>query len=176
LIVLSVMLCASLGVARGQDALPIEMMGGWQPGPEAYHPSRIIVRFSDAFTTSNAADSIQRLGYSVYRVADFEPTAAFPSGVRFGIVELPEEVSPDVAIFRLGDAPGILYAERDYIRYKDQVQVDAPIIPNDAHFDKMWGLHNKNCQHIDPHLPGSPVDDADIDAPEAWAVHTGTVE
>jgi len=176
LIVLSVMLCASLGVARGQDALPIEMKGGWQPGPDTYHPSRVIVRFSDAFTTNNAVDSIQQLGYSVYRVADFEPTAAFPSGVRFGIVELPEEVSPDVAIFRLGDAPGILYAERDYIRYKDQVQVDAPIIPNDAHFDKMWGLHNKNCQHIDPHLPGSPVDDADIDAPEAWAVHTGTVE
>ena len=27
---------------------------------------------------------------------------------------------------------------------------------------------------IDPVMPGDPVDDADIDAPEAWAIHTGS--
>jgi len=176
LIVLSVMLSASIGAARGQDARAIETMGGWQPGPDIYHPSRVIVRFSDALTTDAATDSIQRLGYSVYRVADFKPTAAFPSGMRLGIVDLPEEVGPDAAISTLSDAPGILYAERDYIRYKDQAQVCTPIIPNDTHFGRLWGLHNENCQYSDPRMGGSPVDNADIDAPEAWAIHTGTDE
>lgn len=91
-------------VAPGQtEAYTIdpEIRGGWQPGPDIYHPSRVIVRFSDAVTTNAATDSIQRLGYSVCQVADFKPTAAFPGGVRLGIVELPEDVSPDTAISRL---------------------------------------------------------------------------
>jgi PKD repeat protein len=155
-----------------------EIRGGWQPGPEAYHPSRVIVRFSDSVTTNAATDSIQRLGYSVYRVADFKPTAAFPSGVRFGIVELPEGVGPDTAISRLGNAPEILYAERDYIRYKDQAYMDTPIVPNDPHFARMWGLHNENLpdEYADPRLMDYAVDDADIDAPEAWAQFTGSSE
>ena len=166
-------------VAPGQtEAYTIdpEIRGGWQPGPDIYHPSRVIVRFSDAVTTNAATDSIQRLGYSVHRVADFKPTAAFPGGVRLGIVELSEEVSPDTAISRLSSAPEILYVERDYIRYKDQVHMDTPIIPSDTHFDRMWGLHNEDCQYTDPEMSGNPVDDADIDAPEAWAIHTGTGE
>lgn len=166
-------------VVPGQtDAYTIdpEIRGGWQPGPDIYHPSRVIVRFSDAFTTNAATDSIQRLGYSVYRVADFKPTAAFPSGVRFGIVELPEGVSPDAAISRLGNAPEILYAERDYIRYKYQVPMDAPVIPSDPDFAKLWGLNNEDCQFKDPRMPGEPADDADIDAPEAWALNTGSDE
>ncbi len=169
------MTCAAAGGvwATGPE---FELRGGWQPGPDIYHPSRVIVRFSDAMTTNAAVDSIERLGYSVKCVAHFKSTEAFPNGVRFGIVELPEEVSPDMAVSRLGNAPGILYAERDYIRYKDQVYMDTPIIPNDPEFAKMWGLHNENCQYKDPRMQGSPVDDADIDAPEAWAIHTGTGE
>ncbi|MDD4336840.1 MAG: S8 family peptidase, partial [Firmicutes bacterium] len=175
LILSVIMACVVVGGAWAVGP-KAELRGGWQPGPDIYHPSRVIVRFSDAVTTNAALDSVERLGYSVDRIANFELTAAFPNGVRFGIVELPEEVSPDTAISRLSNAPEILYAERDYIRYKDQVHMETPIIPNDTHFDKMWGLHNENCQYKDPEMSGNPVDDADIDAPEAWAVHTGTDE
>ena len=90
-------------------------------------------------------------------IADFGASANFPHDLRIGIVELPEGASPDTAIDRLGRAPGILYAERDYIRYKDQVYGDAPIIPNDPQFNKMWGLHNDNCQFKDPRMSGEDV-------------------
>ncbi len=152
------------------------LCGGWQPGPDTYHPNKVIVRFSDTITTNAATNSIERLGYSMYRVADFKATATFPSGAKFGIVELPERVSPESAISRLSNAPGILYAERDYICYKDQAHTDAPIVPNDTYFERMWGLHNEDCQYKDPEMSGDPVNNADIDAPEAWAVHTGTDE
>ncbi len=37
-------------------------------------------------------------------------------------------------------------------------------------------MHNENCQDKDPEMSGNPVDDADIDAPEAWAIGTGSSE
>ncbi|MDD4338018.1 MAG: S8 family peptidase, partial [Firmicutes bacterium] len=154
--------------ARG--AFP-QNLGGWQPGHEVYHQNRVIVRFADVITTEAATESIQRLGYSICHMAEFEATANFPTGVRFGIVELPEGHTPDDAVNRLSAAPGVLYAEKDYIYYRD-----APVIPNDKHFDRMWGLHNDNCQYKDPQMQGSPVDDADIDMPEAWEISTGSSE
>ncbi len=174
IISLALSLAVIAGVAQGA---PTESLrGGWQRGPDAYHPSRIIVRFSDAVSSEAASQSIAALGYSVAEIADFGASANFPHDLRIGIVELPEGASPDTAIDRLGRAPGILYAERDYIRYKDQVYGDAPIIPNDPQFNKMWGLHNDNCQFKDPRMSGDPVDDADIDAPEAWGIYTGSEE
>ena len=162
----------------GAQTIDPDIRGGWQPGPDISDPSRVIVRFADTISTNVATDLIQQLDYSLYRVVDFKPTATFPNGISFGIVELPEEVSPDTAIFRLSNTPEILYVERDYIYYKDQVHTDTPIIPTDPYFDRLWGLHNENCQCKDPRLPEGldPVDDADIDAPEAWSVHTGTGE
>ena len=145
--------------------------GGWQPGPMEYHPSRVIVRFADTITTSAATDSITRLGYSLRRTADFEPSAIFPGGLRIGIVELPDGARVDDAIIKLDAAPGILYAERDSKHY-----TDTPVFPNDTHFNRTWGLHNQNCQDKDPEMSGNPVDDADIDAPEAWAIGTGSSE
>ncbi len=155
--------------ARG--TLP-DNLGGWQPGPEAYNPGRVIVRFSDAITAEAATESIQRLGYSISRVAEFKATANFPIGARFGIVELPEGYTPDNAVNALNALPGIMYAQKDWIYYLDS----APVIPNDKHFDKMWGLHNENCQYRDPEMQGDPIDDADIDMPEAWVISTGSEE
>jgi hypothetical protein len=82
----------------GAQTIDHEIRGGWQLGPEAYHPSRVIVRFADTISTNAAVDSIQHLGYSLHRIADFKATAAFPSGVRIGIVELPENETPDAAV------------------------------------------------------------------------------
>ena len=79
LILSAVMTCTAVGNVLAKQAEP---HGGWQPGPDVYHPNRVIVRFSDAVTTNAAVDSIQQLGYSVYEIADFKPTSAFPHGVR----------------------------------------------------------------------------------------------
>jgi len=158
--------------AQGQGAQPGR--GGWQTHEEAYHPSRVIVRFADAVRAQDAEDAVSRLGYSLLRTARFEPSAAFPNGVRFGIVELPKGESVENALGKLGAAPGIMYAEKDFMRYRDQ----SPVIPNDPRFPEMWGLQNQDLppELKDPMMSGDPVDDADIDMPEAWARHTNSQE
>jgi len=155
----------------GAHTIDPEIRGGWQPGPEAYHPSRVIVRFRDSITTEAATDCIERLGYSLYRVASFKPTASFPNGVRFGIVELPEGANTEDAMLQLDSMPGILYAERDVLQY-------PAAIPNDPRFPELWGLNNHNLpdEYRDPEMEDDPVDDADIDAPEAWELYTGSDE
>ena len=56
-------------------------------------------------------------------------------------------------------SPDIMYAEPNYL-----LQVDA--LPNDPRFDELWGLNNTG------HSGGTF--DADIDAPEAWNLTTGS--
>lgn len=148
--------------------------GGWQPGPDSYHPSRVIVRFQDTVSAEVASESVGRLGYTLGPVAEFEPSASLPGGLRIGVINLPSKETPDAAVDKLSRIPGIAYAERDYVRYKDQAVMDSPIMPNDSNFSQMWGLHNQNCQYVDPRMGGTPVDDADIDAPEAWGIFTGS--
>ena len=63
------------------------------------------------------------------------------------------------ALLTYNRTAGILYAEPDY-----QVKAFATI-PNDARFSELWGMHNTG------QTGGTP--DADIDAPEAWALNTG---
>ena len=54
--------------------------GGWQTGPELYHPQRILVRFADLVTAEAAVESLENLGYALRDVVDFRPSAQFPAG------------------------------------------------------------------------------------------------
>lgn len=64
------------------------------------------------------------------------------------------------AVTRLaGMKKNVRYAEPDYV-------MSADVLPNDASFSELWGLHNTGQT--------SGVSDADIDAPEAWNVVTGS--
>jgi alpha-tubulin suppressor-like RCC1 family protein/subtilisin family serine protease len=75
-----------------------------------------------------------------------------------------DTVSKAVAQFTQ-EASTIAYAEPDYIVY--------PVAtPNDTDFGKLWGLHNTG-QAIPPG-GATGTADADIDAPEAWDVFTGS--
>ena len=68
-------------------------------------------------------------------------------------------ISVKNALEKLRKNPAVLYAEPDYI-------VSKAGIPNDARFDELWGMHNTGQT--------GGVDDADIDAPEAWDISTGS--
>jgi large repetitive protein len=69
----------------------------------------------------------------------------------------------DAAIAKLRQDPRVRYAEPNHI-----VTIDS--VPNDPSFGNTWGLNNTG-QTING-SPGTP--DADIDAPEAWNVTTGS--
>jgi subtilisin family serine protease len=58
-----------------------------------------------------------------------------------------------------GDAPGVVYVEPDFV-------VTPTIAPDDPSFSQLWGLSNTG--------QSGGVVDADIDAPEAWSITTGS--
>ncbi len=78
-------------------------------------------------------------------------------------VRLPEGVTVKDAIARYRAHPDVVYAEPNYIVHALQ---DAQATPNDPQFGTLWGLHNTGQSG------GTP--DADIDAPEAWNITTGS--
>jgi subtilisin family serine protease len=78
---------------------------------------------------------------------------------------LAHTVSGDVstAIAKLQQDPRVRYAEPNFV-------IEADALPNDPSFGNDWGLNNTG-QAVNG-SPGTP--DADIDAPEAWNVTTGS--
>jgi thermitase len=86
------------------------------------------------------------------------------------------------AIARYSQNPNVLYAEPNFIRRIPELTTHSggtEVVPGDHYFDEQWALHNTGqefycipwifgdlCLYI-----GTP--DADIDAPEAWAISTG---
>ncbi len=70
-----------------------------------------------------------------------------------------ENMSVKDALDKVRQNPAVLYAEPDYI-------VTANVIPDDTSFSDLWGMHNTGQT--------GGVDDADIDAPEAWDISTGS--
>jgi subtilisin family serine protease len=67
-------------------------------------------------------------------------------------------------INELNRDPRVAYAEPNFILHA------ADVFPNDQFFSRLWGLHNTG-QNVN-FTAGTP--DADIDAPEAWSVSTGS--
>lgn len=74
-------------------------------------------------------------------------------------VDVPRGVSLEKAVAEYKSDPDVLYAERDF-------RVQTAAVPGDSYFGYSWGLHNTGQW-------GGTVD-ADIDAPEAWDLATGT--
>lgn len=68
-------------------------------------------------------------------------------------------ISTKKALEKLNNHPAVLYAEPDYI-------VKANVMPNDSRFDELWAMHNTGQT--------GGTNDADIDAPEAWEISTGS--
>jgi subtilisin family serine protease/subtilase family serine protease len=83
------------------------------------------------------------------------------------------------AIARYRRNPNVQHAERNYVRRLTVPTAGPQVVPGDFYFREQWALHNTGqpfycvpwflgelCQYS-----GTP--DADIDAPEAWAISTG---
>ena len=83
-------------------------------------------------------------------------------GINAILLELPEGESVDQGIQHMQDLAGVRYAEPDYQHHYMQT------FPNDPDFGELWGLHNEGQT--------GGTTDADIDAPEAWDITTGSSE
>jgi len=116
-------------------------------------PDRILVKYkkqADLWIQKSIKAAIEST-YGIQEIREFSFIDVYLYKIRWG----KEKTLKD-----LNKNPNIEYAEPDYIRYIDSV------VPNDLHFSKLWGLHN------DGQTGGTA--DADIDAPEAWDLTTGS--
>ena len=104
----------------------------------------LLVRFKPGVTEGEQSTLLAAQGARVKRALPLP---------RLKLVRLPKGASVHAAAAMFSRRPGIAYAEPNYL-YR------ATATPNDPRFPQLWGLHQ--------------LSDADIDAPEAWDVTTGS--
>jgi len=120
---------------------------------ESYKEGELLVKFKSGVSASVSAMTHQAAGASVKKTFNIVP------GLEH--VKLPQGVSVSDAIVQYMSDPNVEYAEPNYIKQAFSVT------PNDTYFSQQWALHNTGS-----FAGGS--DDADIDAPEAWGITTGS--
>lgn len=86
-------------------------------------------------------------------------TATFES-IDVALVRLPDGMSVKSGVEYFSSLPGVQYAEPNYTRTL------SALFPDDPLFDELYGLHNTGQT--------GGIADADIDAPEAWDITTGS--
>ncbi len=129
----------------------------------SYKSGELIVRFDESEyaqkypTPSEKAAARQRVltsagGGTVKNMLDRRVSG-------LSVVKLPAGVNVQEALASYRKTPGILYVEPNY-------KLKLCFIPNDTRFDDLWGMNNTG-------QTGGTVN-ADIDAPEAWDVNTGS--
>ena len=74
-------------------------------------------------------------------------------------MRLPQQMTVQDGVERLAASASVEYAEPNYIYH-------TFLVPDDPHFNKLWGLNNTGQT--------GGTNDADIDAPEAWEIQTGS--
>jgi len=136
--------------------------------------AQVLVKFRPGTTAAAKADAHRAAGGRMLN-------EIIRTGVQLVAVTAGDETG---AIARYQRNPNVLYAERNFVRSVPAPLTHTPgteIVPGDHMFKEQWALHNTGQQfYCVPWLPdmdlcfyvGTP--DADIDAPEAWAMSTGT--
>ena len=133
--------------------------------PAGFAPDRIIVRFEPmpeeaAAQARQSLPNVKRLRtlLPISRFRSADPTEDGPHQIY--IAELASGTDVVALSQQISAMPGVRYAEPDCIVCLDET------FPNDPDFGELWGLHNTG------QTGGRP--DADIDAPEAWDITTGS--
>lgn len=123
-----------------------------------YKEDELLVRFAPKATgmqrsTKEKTDILSTLGLGTikreYRIVP-----------GLSLVKLPSGQKVQDALKTFSRTNGILYAEPDY-----KINL-LSTFPNDPNFNQLWAMHNIGQT--------GGTRDADIDAPEAWGIHTGS--
>jgi len=124
-----------------------------------YSPDELIVRFAPK-SDRIQLNSQEKDGVINNSLAGAKLKREFKIVPGLSVVKLPAGLTVEKAVEKLSKTSGILYAHPNY-----QVQAFSTF-PNDPRFNELWGMHNTG------QTGGTP--DADIDAPEAWDIGTGS--
>jgi len=160
-----VLLCSLLAVAgavHAQQPPKPAGAGTVRRGGRLSRPSRLTLKRTRRYARDHV---IVKFKKSARKLASRELAAVsgttlrtFRSGAR--LIKLPKGGDLDKVIAALRKNPAVEYAERDHYLSIHRT------VPNDPDFESCWGLDNQG------QMLGTV--DADIDAPEAWDVTTGS--
>jgi subtilisin family serine protease len=121
-----------------------------------YKSDRIIVRLSDDKTSAGDSAKSQMLG----AIGGSSIESEFKVVPGMVALKLPPGVNVIDAVNKLNAAQGVLYAQPDY-------EMDVlSTVPDDPKFNDLWGMYNTGA--------GGGKSRADIHAPEAWDLNTGS--
>ena len=146
---LRILLLPSLAAVLGATALA----GSADSAPRKEAPRTVIVGFKPNVSLAGQVDALADAGVKRMR--------RYPQ-IRSSLVAVGAQ-STAGAVRDLERDPRVAYAEPNFT-------VHADTIPNDPSLPQLWGLNNTG-QTVN-WTTGTP--DADIDAPEAWSVSTGS--
>jgi subtilisin family serine protease/subtilisin-like proprotein convertase family protein len=128
-----------------------------------YVKDSVLVRFkSGASSRQLRAGLLARVGGSMRDLNNdgiYDGFANLTQDGTLAKIDLDKSTSVEAALKALRQDPSIQYAERNYIQ-------KIAGIPNDTRFAELYGMNNTGQT--------GGVADADIDAPEAWDVTTGS--
>ena len=114
-------------------------------------PDEILVRFGRGMDATAVNDRVVQLGARVVKSLD--------AVEGLYLIKLPAGLDLPQARATFARVAGVLYAEPNYLLY-------STATPNDPQYTNQWGLHNTGQS------AGTPG--ADIHAPEAWDITTGS--
>jgi subtilisin family serine protease len=117
----------------------------------AFADGELIVRLTEGGSGAKLMALFTRLG-----VIDIK---SFDTVEGLYLVKLPQTLGVLSAVQLAKELDGVAYAEPNYL-------LRTQVLPNDPSFGTLWGLNNTG------QLGGTA--DADIDAPEAWDITTGS--
>lgn len=124
--------------------------------PARYVPGEVLVKFRDEASSSGITSLNRDMGAKELRAVS----------AHTGVIhqyKLDGALSVDEAVVQYQRNPAVEYAEPNYL-------YQLHVLPNDAQLGTLWGLHNTG-QAVDGRTGTA---DADIDAPEAWDISTGS--
>jgi subtilisin family serine protease len=116
-------------------------------------PGEILVRLKPGLGVAAAAQIVP--GAKIEKEFELVP------GLQ--LIRLPATVDVMEAVRLYSQHPSVLYAQPNFLHHTMQ---EAHLTPNDTSYNQMWALNNTG------QTGGTP--DADIDAPEAWDLSTGS--
>ncbi len=140
---------------------PEQWAPAWQEGAEEFVPGEYLVRFVPGVQTVEAENIMGRSTMSIIKEIKFDPCKAFPEGLTLYHVKVKPGVVSAEAVCALEADPRV-----EYVEPNRKIFAAETVIPDDEYFNLLWGLHNIGQTFIGN---VSGVEDADIDAPEAWA-------
>jgi len=140
------------------------------PSGVEYAPDQIIVKFKagtsdetiSVINSKNKIVSSEKILKKNPKAVENEKTKILKKhGLdRIYLLKLPKNSNVNKMVSKYNENPYVEYADPNYKLY-----VDATI-PNDYYFSLLWGMHNTGQT--------GGIADADIDAPEAWGITTGS--